>query len=78
MHRSSRCGAKTRRTGKPCQCPAMPNGKCRIHGGKSPGSPKGTAATNYRNGRWTQEAIAERRELSALMLESRELMRELR
>jgi len=56
----------------------MPNGKCRIHGGKSLGSPKGTAAANYRNGRWTQEAIAERRELSALMLESRELMRELR
>jgi hypothetical protein len=35
-----RCLAKTRR-GTPCQSPAMPNGRCRIHGGKSPGAPKG-------------------------------------
>jgi hypothetical protein len=33
MHLSPRCGAKTRR-GAPCQSPAMPNGRCRIHGGK--------------------------------------------
>jgi hypothetical protein len=31
-----RCGAKTRR-GTLCQCPAMANGRCRIHGGKSTG-----------------------------------------
>ncbi|MGO8839738.1 MAG: HGGxSTG domain-containing protein [Methyloceanibacter sp.] len=24
----------------PCQSPAMPNGRCRMHGGKSPGAPK--------------------------------------
>ena len=31
-----RCGAKTRR-GNGCQAPAMPNGRCRMHGGTSTG-----------------------------------------
>jgi hypothetical protein len=31
-----RCGAKTR-AGGPCRQPAMPNGRCRLHGGKSTG-----------------------------------------
>jgi len=35
-----RCGARTRR-GSPCQSPAMPNGRCRMHGGKSPGGTEG-------------------------------------
>lgn len=30
------CGAKTR-TGRPCRNYAMPNGRCRLHGGKSTG-----------------------------------------
>lgn len=33
-----RCGAKTR-SGKPCKNWAMPNGRCRMHGGKSTGPP---------------------------------------
>ena len=50
MHLSQRCGARTR-SGSRCQSPAMPNGRCRMHGGMSPGAPKGnrnassTAAT---------------------------------
>ena len=32
-----RCGAKARTTGSPCRAPAMPNGRCRMHGGKSTG-----------------------------------------
>ena len=32
-----RCGAKARTTGCPCQAPAMANGRCRMHGGKSTG-----------------------------------------
>ena len=32
-----RCGAKTRRGGGACQAPAMPNGRCRMHGGLSTG-----------------------------------------
>ena len=30
-----RCGARSKRTGKPCQGAAMPNGRCKLHGGKS-------------------------------------------
>lgn len=33
-----RCGAKTR-SGKTCKNWAMPNGRCRMHGGKSTGAP---------------------------------------
>jgi hypothetical protein len=64
MHLSPRCGAKTR-SGSPCRSPAMPNSRCRMHGGSSPGAPNGPANGNYRHGRFTCEAIAERRQLSA-------------
>jgi len=66
MHLSPRCGAKTR-SGSPCRSPAMPNGRCRMHGGKSPGAPKGKANGNYRHGRFTCEAIERRRDLNALI-----------
>jgi hypothetical protein len=36
-----------------------------MHGGASPGAPKGKANGNYRNGRFTCEAIEERRQLAA-------------
>lgn len=39
MHLSKRCGAKTRERNV-CQAPAMINGRCRMHGGKSKGAPK--------------------------------------
>jgi hypothetical protein len=42
----------------------MPNGKCRMHGGVSPGAPKGDRNGNYKHGRFTEEAIAARRELT--------------
>lgn len=54
-----RCGAKTR-AGSPCQQPAMTNGRCRLHGGKSPGAPRGDRNGNYRHGLRTKEAIADR------------------
>ena len=34
--RVPRCNAKAKSTGEPCRLPAMPNGKCRIHGGATP------------------------------------------
>ena len=40
MHLSTRCEARTRRASA-CQSPAMPNGRCRMHGGNSPGAPLG-------------------------------------
>jgi hypothetical protein len=40
-----RCGAKAHTTGLACRAPAMPNGRCRLHGGKSTGprTPEGLA-----------------------------------
>ncbi len=37
QRRAPRCGARTRGTGKPCQCRALANGRCRFHGGLSTG-----------------------------------------
>ena len=34
------CGAKTR-SGQPCKAQAMPNGRCRMHGGKAAETHKG-------------------------------------
>jgi hypothetical protein len=65
MHRSPRCGARTR-NGNPCQSPAMPNGRCRMHGGMSPGAPKGNKNA-LKHGHYTNEAIAARRNISELM-----------
>ena len=41
------CGAHARTTGQPCQAPAGPNGRCKLHGGKSTGprTPEGLART---------------------------------
>jgi len=39
-----RCGARTR-AGAPCRSPAMPNGRCRMHGGTSTG-PRTLAGLN--------------------------------
>jgi hypothetical protein len=51
----------------------MANGRCRMHGGKAPGAPKGNSHA-FRHGRYTAEAIAERRELAALLREMKGLV----
>jgi hypothetical protein len=66
MNDTPSCGAKTR-AGSPCRCPAMPNGKCRVHGGLSPGAPRRAANGNYRDGYWTREAVEERRFIRSLV-----------
>ena len=57
-----RCGAKTR-SSHPCKSPAMPNGRCRMHGGKSPGAPRGAAHGRYKHGRYARETQEKRREI---------------
>ena len=37
LRQVQRCGAQSKRTGLPCQQPAMANGRCRLHGGWSTG-----------------------------------------
>lgn len=44
------CGAKTR-SGTPCRMAAMPNGRCKLHGGKSLG---GMAAPALKHGRYSK------------------------
>jgi hypothetical protein len=65
------CGARTR-SGTPCPTPAMPNGRCRMHGGASPGPPKGSRNA-LKHGRYGAEAIARRREIAALIRRMRSL-----
>jgi hypothetical protein len=67
MRGAPRCGAKTR-AGSACQSPAI-NGRkrCRLHGGLSPGAPRGPRNGNYRDGSWTLEALEERQWLRSLV-----------
>jgi hypothetical protein len=50
----------------------MPNGRCRMHGGLSPGAPKGNRNA-FKHGRFTAEAIARRRDVAALLRAMRAL-----
>jgi hypothetical protein len=74
------CGAKTR-TGLPCLNRKMPNGRCRMHGGKSTG-PKtaegrariATARTVH--GGFTKQAKAEAAEVRTLIRSLKHILSE--
>jgi uncharacterized protein YjcR len=78
MLASRRCGARTR-SGGACRSPAV-SGKrrCRMHGGaQGSGAPK--ANQNARkHGRFTRDAIAERRQIQALLGDARRLLEEMK
>ncbi len=76
MHLSPRCGAKCKRTKQPCKAPAMANGRCRMHGGKSPGPPKNNK-NSFKNGRFTAKAIAERKRICCLIKETNRIIEEI-
>jgi hypothetical protein len=74
---SPRCGAKTR-SGSPCNAPAVRGKKrCRMHGG-APGSgaPRGNQNA-LKHGRFTRQALDERRQLRDLLRQSRALIRQM-
>lgn len=48
------CSGKAKSTGQPCQNPAMPNGKCYVHGGPTP---KGLASANTKHGRYSADLL---------------------
>ena len=50
----------------------MPNGRCRMHGGRSPGAPNGNRNA-LKHGRYTAKAIAHRREIAALIRAMKDL-----
>jgi glucans biosynthesis protein len=57
-----RCGAQLRRRpGTRCRLPARKNGRCRLHGGADGvGAPPGNI-NSLKHGRYSREAIAERK-----------------
>lgn len=55
------CGAHRKQTGSTCQAPALRNGRCKMHGGKSTGpkSPEGLARiAEAQRARWQRIAQA--------------------
>ncbi|MEH6524393.1 HGGxSTG domain-containing protein [Sulfitobacter sp.] len=67
------CGAKTR-SGATCKSKGMKNGRCRMHGGTSPGAPKGPRNGNYKLGYWTNEEVALRRQMSEFIREMKKAL----
>ena len=68
MSPAKKCLAQTR-NGKPCQSPAMTNGRCRMHGGTSSGAPKGNQNA-LKHGYYKADSIAERRIMRNLIREA--------
>ena len=75
---AKKCGAKTRKT-TPCQSPAMKNGRCRMHGGKSTGARTKAGIerikkANFKNGLYTEEMVLGRKYMAWLIRESKEVI----
>ena len=74
-----RCGARTRK-GSECKSPAMPNGRCQLHGGKSTG-PKTPAGlermrqSKITHGNYTEESRRAMRLIRELAAEARRTAR---
>src|SRR5437016_2638814 len=80
--KAPRCGAKTRR-GTTCQCPAMANGRCRLHGGLSTGPKTAEGIERIRrvvtkHGRYSHAARRERRLVRGLIQSARSLLSRIR
>ena len=67
------CGAKCRRrNGLPCRQPAMKNGRCRMHGGKSTGAKTKdgkllSGQANFKHGLYTKASILEKKRMQKIM-----------
>ena len=72
FQKAKKCGAKTR-SGGSCRNPAMKNGRCRLHGGKSTGAPKGNKNA-FKHGRYSREAIEARKLVHELIKMSRQMI----
>lgn len=78
LARTPRCGAKTRR-GTPCLCPAMRNGRCRLHGGLSTGPRTAEGRERIRqavtkHGNYSKQAKAQRYKVRELVRACREML----
>lgn len=77
-----KCTATAKSTRSRCRQPAMKNGKCRFHGGKSTGARtregiERIRKASWKHGRRSAAAKEERRMLAKLLRESRALMQEI-
>ncbi|TQK01091.1 hypothetical protein FBX97_5601 [Herbaspirillum sp. SJZ107] len=73
---SPRCGAKTR-SGMPCRTATVRGKKrCRMHGGNSPGAPRGNQNA-LKSGAYTSAAKAQRRDARVVLKRLRELIAEI-
>ena len=71
-HAAPRCGAKSKRTGKPCRAPAVRGYRvCRMHGAGG-GAPEGNRNA-LKHGLYGGEAVKARRMIGALIRQAREL-----
>lgn len=75
LHNAPRCGARTKiNNGKPCQCPAIKGkSRCRLHGGKSSGAPKGNKFA-LTHGFTTTEKKKFKRKIRKALKEGHDLM----
>jgi len=66
-HESNLCGAHARTTGNPCRKYAMTNGRCKLHGGKTP----------IKHGLRTKKSEELNKRINSLIKDSKKLMAEL-
>jgi len=78
MLASRRCGAKTR-SGGTCRSPTVRGKKrCRMHGGaQGSGAPRSNQNAR-KHGLFTRDAIAERKQIQALLGDARKLLQEMK
>lgn len=82
LSRVRRCGAKNRQ-GRPCQCPSMANGRCRLHGGLSTGPKTLVGIERIRravtkHGRYSHAAMAEQRYFRSVLRECKQTLSTIR
>lgn len=82
LSKAATCGARTRR-GTECQCPAMGNGRCRLHGGLSTGPKTLEGIERIRravtkHGRYSAAVRSESIYVRDLLRECREILNEIR
>lgn len=68
------CGARAKRTGKPCQRIACKNGRCHLHGGKSTGPRTAEGRQRckmapWKHGQRSREAREEKKRVSEFLKE---------
>jgi len=78
MRTSPRCGARVR-SGGACRSPAVRGKKrCRMHGGARGSGAPSENQNARKHGMFTRDAIAERRQIQALLGEARKLLEEMK